>query len=114
MDFTETVAFLAGQKLVSYNTSDEVVSLRVPSFNLGEQVTQFVISIDLYSSKGRYGFGTKTIKSSTPVFAKFTTPTSLIIGDALIVPVTVYNSRSTDAVLEYSVVDRELGCSEGA
>jgi len=32
----------------------------------------------------------------------------MIAGDRLRVPVTVYNSRSTESVLEYAVVDREV------
>ena len=67
--------------------------MKVPAFHLAEQVSQFVVKVDLYSSKGRYGFGSKTIKSSVPVFAKFSMPTSLIIGDSLKIPITIYNSR---------------------
>jgi hypothetical protein len=106
VDFTETVAFVAGSELVA--TLGSTFQLQVPAFYLAEQVSQFVIKVDLYSSKGRYGFGSKTVKSSVPVFSKFSVPTSMIAGDMLSVPVTIYNSRSTSVSVEYAVIDREV------
>jgi hypothetical protein len=48
VDFTETVAFVAGTKFTA--SSGSRVQVKVPSFYLGEQTTQFIINVDLYSS----------------------------------------------------------------
>lgn len=80
----------------------------MPYFHVAEQITQFVVSVDLYSSKGRYGFGSKTIKSSIPVFTQFSMPNALIVSDVLSIPVTIYNSRSDLVSVEYAVIGREV------
>jgi len=47
----------------------------------------------MLSSSGRYGTAKKTFISSKPVYSKFTLPNSIIIGDNLDIPITVYNNR---------------------
>lgn len=112
IDFTETVAFVAGTKLQP--SLGRTVQLQVPNFHLAEQITQFVVKVDLYSSKGRYGFGSKTLKSSVPVFAKFSTPTSMIVSDVLSIPVTIYNSLTEQVTIEYAVIDREVSGNDAS
>jgi hypothetical protein len=62
---------------------------------LNDQVSQFQISVNLFSSKGKQSFLKKQLTSSMAVYSKFTLPESLIRGDVFNVPITVVNNHST-------------------
>lgn len=66
------------------------------SFYLNDQVSQFLINVNLFSSKGKYGFATKTLTSKKLVYAKFTLPSNMLYGDLFSIPVTVYNNYQTE------------------
>jgi uncharacterized protein YfaS (alpha-2-macroglobulin family) len=62
------------------------------TFNLNDQVSQFRISANLFSSKGRLSTQKKELTSSMPAYSKFTLPTTLLRGDKVDIPITVVNN----------------------
>jgi uncharacterized protein YfaS (alpha-2-macroglobulin family) len=64
-------------------------------FYLNDQVSQFVVTVNVYSNKGKYGFAKKTITSSKNTYSWFTLPTTLVAGDQLEIPITIFNNRQS-------------------
>ena len=92
IDFTQTILFLSAKQLTKQ--SDNTFTLRT-SFSLNDQISQFQISVNLFSSKGKQRFLKKQLTSSMGAYTKFTLPESLIRGDVFNIPITVVNNHST-------------------
>ena len=106
VDFTQTLLFESAKELVQSleDTTREVTS----SFFLNDQVSSFQISVDIFSSNGRYGIAKKTLASSKNLYSQFTLPTTLVRGDKLDIPITVVNNRGKDQELTVLIVEYAL------
>jgi len=91
VDFTQTILFESAQNLTSSVTNEAVK--HSSKFFLNDQISQFEISVNVFSSSGKYGIGKKVIKSSTSAYSQFTLPTTMINGDKIEIPITVTNNR---------------------
>ena len=61
-------------------------------FFLNDQVTTFMIRVNAYSSLGKYGYAQKVLNSTKLVYSEFMLPPTLVLGDFLNIPVTIYNN----------------------
>jgi uncharacterized protein YfaS (alpha-2-macroglobulin family) len=75
------------------------------SFNLNDQVSQFQISANLFSSKGRLSTRKIDLTSSMPAYSKFTLPTTLLRGDKVDIPITVVNNYESAQTVKLRVVE---------
>ena len=66
---------------------------QLSSFYLNDQVTQFVINVNVFSADGKYGTAKKTFGSSRLAYSKFSMPASLVQGDKVNVPITITNNN---------------------
>ena len=62
-------------------------------FNLNDQVSSFVVTVNVFSSKGKFAFQKKTIVSSKNTYSQFSLPTTLVKGDDIEIPITIFNNR---------------------
>jgi hypothetical protein len=95
VDFTQTLVFASG-KIVALEERANAAGNRFyslsNSFNLNDQVSQFRISVNIFSSKGRLSTRQMTLTSALPAYNKFTLPTTLLRGDKVDIPITVVNN----------------------
>lgn len=105
VDFTETILFVPLKQLKG---DGNVVTFEADKFFLSDQVSQYEISVDLVSSKGRFGIWKKTFTSALPLYAKFNLPTSMVIGDKMNIPFTVYSAMDKAIDFDYLILEREL------
>ena len=61
------------------------------------------------STKGRLGFAKKTFTSALPLYARFNLPNSMVIGDKLNIPFTIYSAMDKAIDFDYLILERELG-----
>lgn len=61
-------------------------------FYLNDLVSQFMITVNLYTSNGKYAYAKKTLTSSKNLYSKFTLPTTLVRGDRVSIPITIHNN----------------------
>lgn len=93
VDFTQTVYFESAKELSEQ--VNEAAQKLSSTFFLNDQISQFQISVNLFTNKGKYGTAKKTLKSSRSVYSQFTMPTTFVRGDKLDIPITVSNNRKT-------------------
>jgi len=74
-------------------------------FYLNDQVSQFVVTVNVYSNKGKYGFAKKTITSSKNTYSWFTLPTTLVAGDQLQIPITIFNNRQSAQRISVEILE---------
>jgi uncharacterized protein YfaS (alpha-2-macroglobulin family) len=72
---------------------------------LNDQVSQFRISVNLFSSKGKLATRTISLTSSLPAYNKFTLPTTLLRGDKVDIPITVVNNFSSQQSVTLRVTE---------
>jgi hypothetical protein len=112
VDFTQTILFESAQNLTS-STSGEAPK-HSTNFFLNDQISQFEISVNLFSSKGKYAIAKKVIKSSTSAYSQLTLPTTMINGDKIEIPITVTNNRNENQNMrlvakKYTLKPQHLG-----
>lgn len=105
VDFTETILFVPMKPLKG---DGNIVKFETDDFFLSDQVTQFQINVDLMSTKGRLGFAKKTFTSALPLYARFNLPKSMVIGDKLNIPFTIYSAMDKAIDFDYLILEREL------
>jgi len=72
---------------------------------LNDQVSQFQISVNLFSTKGKQSIGKINLSSSMGAYTKFTLPITLIRGDKLDIPITVVNNHAKDQKISLVVTE---------
>jgi len=86
------------------------------SFHLNDQVSQFLISVNVFSSSGKYAFARKDLESAKLYSSNITLPTYMNDGDKYAIPITVLNKGKTNQTIDVNVqqiVDgKELGETE--
>ena len=69
------------------------------------------MSVNAYSSLGRYGHAEKLLNSSKVVYSEFTLPETFVHGDAINIPVVVYNNLAETIVVETFFEEERDGSS---
>lgn len=72
-------------------------------FFLNDQVSSFVVTVNVFSNKGKFGYLQRTIVSSKMTYSQFTMPSTLISGDALLIPIQVFNNRDESQTIKVGV-----------
>lgn len=75
VDLTETVFYASSLKLEKVG-NDYVIDL--PEFYLADQISTFRIDTAFFTSKGRYGFGHRDVKSVIPLYTKYILPSRIL------------------------------------
>jgi len=73
------------------------------SFHLNDQVSKFLITVNLYSSKGKYAFAMKSIGASKLYYQNVTMPEKMRLGDMIGIPINVTNKGSTKQTIDVKV-----------
>jgi uncharacterized protein YfaS (alpha-2-macroglobulin family) len=79
---TQTVRYLSGMG-VAEDGSSEV------EFELSDQITTFKVTVTAYSKLGLYGLSEYRFSSNKPLAVAFNLPPNMVLGDSLIVPITI-------------------------
>lgn len=103
VDFTQTMLFISAKEL---KLQDGTKTYKLStSFALNDQVSQFQISVNLFSNKGKLSTAKKNLVSSMPAYSKFTLPTTLLRGDKIDIPITVVNNYATAQTVSLKVTE---------
>ena len=90
-DFTQTILFESALLLADSESLSDKLNV-MSEFFLNDQVTSFMIRVNAYSSQGKYGYAQKLLNSTKLIYSEFMIPPTLVLGDFLSIPVTIYNN----------------------
>ena len=97
-DFTQTLLFASAVKIDR--------DMRPLAFRLNDQISQFQVSVSMFSADGSFGFSKSKIISNKNVYASLTTPITMVRGDVVNIPISVTNnmreSKQIQIVVEES------------
>jgi len=100
IDFTQTLLFNSARELEFTKDRTYTVNSR---FSLNDQVSTFKITVNLFSSEGKYAFASQDLVSSMPAYSKFTLPTTMVMGDKIDVPINIVNNHRTFKLISMKV-----------
>ena len=101
VDFTQTILFNSAMPLTQGLIEDKLSVLS--DFYFNDQVSQFQIQVNAFSSNGKYGYLEKTLTSSKLVYSQFEIPDTLVIGDKVNVPVKITNNLPESSTFELKI-----------
>ena len=102
IDFTETLLFTSAQPFRLHSNG---MRTQYSRFSLNDQVSSFVITVNVFSEDGRYAFTKKTLVSSKNTYSAFTLPPTLVKGDDIEIPITIFNNRKTFQRVEVEIIE---------
>lgn len=79
------------------------------SFYLNDQVSTFQITVNVFTSEGKYGFIKKTLSANKLVYSQFNVPKTIVADDIINIPIKIQNNLNADTELTAFIYDNRDG-----